>query len=333
MNIMRKLLPCFSLLLVLAACAYQGQNVFPLDKVYPAFENISKDLNAFSAAQPAFVKHRIIGFTDTEELPLYALELGRGQKNILIIGQHHGEEVLGIALVYYFAESLSRSYEKSARVQKILDDYTLWLLPSINPEAWRLVSAGIINSKRKNNRDTNKNGRLDLRTDGVDLNRNYPVFWDRDTETNPLSSYYKGSAPASESETQSIISLARKQDFDFAIFYHSSALGLLNERIFLPAISEPDSTFLHLQHLAALYASKVKKDYQKGHYELHTGQSSRVGNARNFFYHSLGVPAMLIEIGGVNKAGQSVIHPPKKMVKRIQKRHLEALLVVLEEME
>ncbi|MDD3536336.1 MAG: M14 family zinc carboxypeptidase [Candidatus Cloacimonetes bacterium] len=328
------LLLCLWLVFLISgsSCAYQAQNVFPLDNAYPRHNTLVAELNRISNAAPGLVKHRIIGFSDTESLPIYALELGKGERNILIIGQHHGEEVLGVALSLYYAESLSQRYDKDKRIREILNEYTLWIVPSLNPEGWRIVSEGVINSKRKNNRDTDKNGRLDLRTDGVDLNRNYPVFWDKDSELNPLSTNYKGSEPASEAEIKAIIQLGRQKDFSFAIFYHSSALGLLNERIFLPAVDKHNDKYLDLQRLAALYAKKTPRDYERGHYSLHLGPSSRVGNARNFFYHSLGVPAMLIEVGGINKAGVSVIHPPARILQKIQKRHLEALLCLLEAM-
>ncbi|MDD2597125.1 MAG: M14 family metallopeptidase [Candidatus Cloacimonetes bacterium] len=320
------------LALMSSSCAYKGVNTFPLDPLYPRQDTLLQSLNAISQRQPGLARHRIIGFSDTEHLPLYAIELGRGERQILIIGQHHGDEVLGVGLGTYVAEQMTESYATNKRVKDLLDQFTLWIIPTINPEGWRPVSSGVLKNKRKNNRDTDGNKRLDLRTDGVDLNRNYPVFWDLDGESNPISSYYKGPAPASESEVQSVILLGRQQNFEFAVFYHSSASGALNETIFLPAVDSPDSTFTKLQELADLYAGSVPRDYRPGTYRLHRGSTSKVGNARNFFYHSLGVPAMLIEIGGVDKDGKSIIHPPAKMLKRIQKRHYSAILDLLEKL-
>jgi len=322
------LLPILALLLV--SCAYKGVNTFPLDQFYPQYDSILQDLNTISQRHPGLIKHRIIGFSSTEHLPIYAIQLGKGERQILIIGQHHGDEVLGVALSMYLAEHMTESYDADKRVKELLDEYTLWIIPTINPEGWRLVSSGITRDKRKNNRDTDGNKRLDLRTDGVDLNRNYPIFWDLDGESNTFSSYFKGSVPASESEVQSVITLGRKQDFELAIFYHSSAPGALNETIFLPAVDQPDSSFTRLQELADLYAQSVPRDYQKGTYLLHRGSTSKVGNARNFFYHSLGVPAMLIEVGGVDRDDKSIIHPPARMLKRLQKRHYNAILKLLE---
>ncbi len=319
-------------MLFLASCAYQGVNQYPLTSAYPVPGDLLPRMNHLASEYPSLLVHRIIGFTDTEYLPIYAIEIGKGKRNILLIGQHHADEVLGVALSFHLFESLAQGYQKSSRVQKILDEYKIWIVPTLNPEGWRVVSDGKARVKRKNNRDTDGNGKLDIRTDGVDLNRNYPVFWDLDTETNPRSSFYKGPTPASESEIKSIISLGRRVDFELAIFYHSSLTGALSERIFLPAVEEEDEDFVRLQDIADFYAQNVPRDYYRGSYSLHRGNTSRVGNARNFFYHSLGVPGMLIEIGGVNKDGQSIIHPTDRMVRRIVRRHEEALLRALERM-
>lgn len=324
-------IPLFALIL-LASCAYQGVNEYPLASAYPAPQDLVPKMNELASRHPGLLVHRIIGFTETEYLPIHAIELGKGQRNILIVGQHHGDEMLGVALAFQLFESLSERYHKDAQVHELLDEFKLWIVPSLNPEGWRVVSANLTRTKRKNNRDTDGNGKLDLRTDGVDLNRNYPVFWDLDTETDHLSPFYKGPQPASEKEIQAIIALGRKVQFDLAIFYHSSRTGALSETIFLPAVAEADEEFQALQNLAEFYAQNVPRDYRPGSYTLHENVTSKVGNARNFFYHSLDVPAMLIEIGGVNREGKSIIHPSNKMVRRIVSRHEKALLKVMDRM-
>jgi hypothetical protein len=317
-------------LLFLASCAYQGVNQYPLSAAYPRYEALLGSLNELSREYPGVFQHRIIGFSGTENLPIYAVELGKGERNILIIGQHHADEMLGVAISLHLVEELSRAYLKDAKVKALLDEYRLWIVPSINPEGWRVVSSGLSRIKRKNNRDTDGNKKFDLRTDGVDLNRNYPIFWDLDGETNHMSSFYKGPAPASEQEVKAIIALGRRISFELAIFYHSSLTGALSERIFLPAVTEESPEFMQLRKLAEEYAKQSPRDYHRGTYRVQTGTSSRVGNARNFFWHALKVPAMLIEVGGVNRQGQSIIHPGEKMVKRISKRHTKALLSLLE---
>lgn len=319
-------------MLLIASCAYQGVNQYPLSEVYPRQDQLVERLNQLNASYPGVFHHRIIGFTDTENLPIHVVELGKGERNILVVGQHHADEVLGVAISMHIIEELCRTYHGNNDVQSLLEEYRLWIIPSLNPEGWRVVSAGLSRIKRKNNRDTDGNGRLDLRSDGVDLNRNYPVFWDLDGETNHMSSFYKGPAPASEAEIKSIIALGRRVPFELAIFYHSSLTGALSERIFLPVVEGEPPGFVRLKQLAEFYAGSVPRDYHRGTYSVQSGSSSRIGTARNFFYHALEVPAMLIEVGGVNREGQSIIHPPGKMVERILKRHNKAFMRLLEVM-
>ncbi len=309
--------------------------MYPLTPNYIREAKLYKELQRLTQLQPALVQNRIIGFSSNENLPIYALEIGKKQakQQILIIGQHHGDEVLGLNVALAWAEKLIDGYKTDERITKILEQYRFWIVPTINPEGWRIVSSGQYQFKRKNNRDTDNNKQLDLRTDGVDLNRNYPVFWDMDSDMNINSPYYKGTEPASESEVKAIISLTQQQSFALAIFFHSSASGAYSEKLYLPARGGDTPLFQQTKTLAQIYAKAVKKDYAAGTYEVHDGISSEVGNARNYFFHRLGTKAFLVEIGGINAKGQSVIHPDDKMLKRIVQKHLKALTKLLTEME
>jgi len=61
---------------------------------------------------------------------------------------------------------------------------------------------------------------------GVDLNRNYAFAWNASTQSgsaDPSSEDYRGSAPFSEPETQSLKDLVLQNDFDYAVAFHSGA--------------------------------------------------------------------------------------------------------------
>jgi len=321
------LLICLIVCISLMSCTGTKGNVYPLERDYISHTDLYSRLSELAQLQPALLQLRIIGFSSVENLPIYALELGKKQaaQEILIIGQHHGDEVLGVNLSLAWAEKLLTGYGNDREVDEILSRYRFWIVPTINPDAFRIVSQGLFEFKRKNNRDTDGNQRLDLRTDGVDLNRNYPVFWDLDPDTNINSPYFKGTEPASESEVKAVISLAQQHQFALAIFYHSSASGAYSEKIYLPARGNGSPLFSQTLDLAHNYAKRVKKDYHPGTYEVHEGITSEVGNARNYFFHSRGTKAFLVEIGGINQRGQSVIHPEAGMLQKIVKRHLGAL--------
>lgn len=321
---------CLVLLTSLMSCASARGNVYPLPAGYQKQDQLYGRLSELARLKPALAQLRIIGFSSAENLPIYALELGKKQarQEILLIGQHHGDEVLGVNLSLAFADKLLSGYGTDKKVDAILENYRFWIVPTINPEGFRIVSGGQFQYKRKNNRDTDGNKQLDLRTDGVDLNRNYPIFWDLDPETNINSPYFKGAEPASENEVKAIISLAQQHRFALAIFFHSSASGAYSEKLYLPARGNGSQLYAQTQAIAKNYAKLVKRDYHAGTYEVHEGITSEVGNARNFFFHSLGTKAFLVEIGGINRNGQSVIHPGEKMLQKIVRKHLAALMTI-----
>jgi hypothetical protein len=55
---------------------------------------------------------------------------------------------------------------------------------------------------------------------GIDLNRNYPVEWDK-AVSDPASPIYRGSAPFSEPETQALRDLVLAHSFTHALSFHS----------------------------------------------------------------------------------------------------------------
>lgn len=318
------------LALLASACAGTRGNVFPLGSAYLSADQIFARLQRITNANPALVRLNIIGFSGTENLPIYCLDIGRpqAQSNVLLIGQHHGNEVLGLEVVLDWAENLATHNRSDKKIDAILDNYRFWIVPTLNPEGHRVVSEGLSRNKRKNNRDTNRNGKFELSGDGVDLNRNYPVYWDEFADLPPTHKNYKGPEPASEREIQAIILLSQKQHFDYAIFYHSSS-GVLSEKIFLPSVDRDSEkqveAYANLEGFASAYAKNLPKDYLPGTYEISSSPGSRMGSARNYFFHMHGTKAFLVEIGGVHSQGVSVIHPDKKMRDRLVAKHLKAL--------
>lgn len=317
--------------LLASTCAGTRGNVYPLDGAYLRSGSMFTRLQKIMDLNPALVRLNIIGFSGSENLPLYCLDIGRPEaaRNVLLIGQHHGDEVLGLEVVLEWAEKLAGSSREDKKIAAVLDGFRFWIVPTLNPEGHRVVSAGLSSSQRKNNRDTNANGKLDLPGDGVDLNRNYPVFWDEFAELPPQHQNYKGSEPASEKEILAITLLAQKQPFDYAIFYHSSPSGALSEKIFLPALDRGNArqvkAYAELEDFARAYARLLPRDYLRGKYEVSPAPGTRMGTARNYFFHIHGTKAFLVEIGGVNSAGVSVVHPARKTRDKIVDKHLRAL--------
>ena len=323
-----------TMVLPLASCAATVGNKYPLDAAYLRPEALDQEMQTLAQDPSGIAQLHLLGFSSAEELPIRALEIGNPQanRNVLIIGQHHGDEVIGVQIAMEFAHQLVASYRKSNDVTNILAQFRFWIIPTINPEGYREICSGAYQWKRKNNTDTDNNGFYDIRLDGVDLNRNYPIFWDLDTVIQPDNQNYKGSSAASEKEIQAVINLAESVPMEYAIFFHSSSTGIHSEKIFLPWHDADDASqntaIEQLRKFADSYAALVPKDYKKGYYEVRSSYLSQVGNARNYFFLRHGTQAMLVETGGINRGGICVVHPEKKMLQMVVDKNVNAMLKV-----
>ncbi|MCD4650350.1 MAG: hypothetical protein K8S56_00970, partial [Candidatus Cloacimonetes bacterium] len=213
----------------------------------------------------------------------------------------------------------------------MLHRFELWFVPMINPEGYRIVSSGQWEWKRKNN--SHNYGEFNLREDGVDLNKNYPVNWKYDRTTNPDSRYYKGVSPGSESEVQTMMHFFERERFQYAVFYHSSQYGRDSERIYFPWCwgrwLSPD--YAQMREIADSLASVLPRDYLLCNYEVYTGENNRKGYARDYIYAFYNTLAFTIEAGGNNSAGMGVIHPPDSIRVKILAKHYNMYRVLLQE--
>ncbi len=336
MDIMEKILIPLLLFALLSApaAARKARNVYPLDGSYYTPGAMADTLTALAEEFPALARLHTLGETGTERKPLLALQVQSGLDKIpvLVVGQHHGDEVLGLEIALGLAIRLVRS-QSDPEVSALLDRYAFWIVPTLNPEGWEVVRSGRFQWKRKNNTDTNNNRKFDLKKDGVDLNRNYPTFWSLEKARPASHPYYKGPAAASGAEVRALLSLGALVEFRYAFFYHSSVSGELSEKLFLPWRDKRDKAaktdFDAMRRLAETYASLTPRDYQPGFYGVHGGYTSKTGNARNHFYHTWQTLSLLIEVGGSPGSGRAVIHPGPDMRRKIVAKNVSSLVRTL----
>jgi hypothetical protein len=315
--------------------ARQNANVYPLEKQYYRMNTLAADLTDLAAKCSGTASLVTLGVTQAGNNPIYALHIQRGEDRIpvLIIGQHHGEEVLGVEIAMGFAKKLLLHCD-DASVRNLLGKYSFWIIPTLNPDAWDIVTSGRFQWKRKNNTDTNNNGKLDMEADGVDLNRNYPTFWEEESPFPPSSPFYRGPFPASENEVKALLKLTSEVSFRYAFLYHSSIRGTLGETIYLPWQDFKDKSiardFLAMRRLAKVYAASVPKDYSRGNYKVYSGNTSKLGNARNYLFYEKRAYAFDIEVGGVGNLGTGIIHPEEDRLETIIQKNIRGLLTALQ---
>lgn len=120
---------------------------------------------------------------------------GKATAPLLFVGGVHGDEPEGVRLAQEFLKWLSETEEKS---------------PETILHSWILIPCLNVDGYLRNTR-TNDNG--------VDLNRNFPAKdWSSEAKA---PRYYPGPQPASEAETQALVSLIKAEKPRLIVHFHS----------------------------------------------------------------------------------------------------------------
>lgn len=134
------------------------------------------------------------------------------EPSILFNSMHHAREIMSPEVSIDIIEYLLQGYSTDSKVKAWVDSNEIWVIPMLNVDGNSKVWNGD-SMWRKNTR----NGY------GVDLNRNYPFNWNSCNGSSgfQFSPTYRGPKPASEPETQALMTLVEKIKPVFDISYHS----------------------------------------------------------------------------------------------------------------
>jgi protein MpaA len=145
---------------------------------------------ATAPVRPAVVETRVIG-TSVQGRPILAWRLGQptATRKVVVLAAMHGNET---------GPSRILANLRDGRPVRGID---LWVVPTYNPD-------GVARRTRQN-------------AHRVDLNRNYPRAWA------PLGgSYYSGSGPASEPETQAVMAFLTAVRPSYVVSFHQPLYGV-----------------------------------------------------------------------------------------------------------
>ncbi|MGE5482185.1 MAG: M14 family zinc carboxypeptidase [Bacteroidota bacterium] len=202
----------------------------------PAYDHamMMGELRALAARYP-FLHLTTIG-SSVLGRSLAAIRFGQGPHRIHLNGAHHAREWITSPLLVRFSAAFARAYERGGPVggisaRTIFNNSTFWIVPMVNPDGVEIVQHGVRSDNpfyqlliRANGGSTNfRRWKANIR--GVDLNRNYPAYWDRARAIGPQAPApedYAGTAPLSEPESAAIANLTRTQSFRLVAAYHSS---------------------------------------------------------------------------------------------------------------
>ena len=137
---------------------------------------------------------------------------------IYIEGTIHAREYTTTELVTRFGEGLVAGYGVDADITWLLDYHEVHIVPIVNPDGRKFAEQGYLWRKNTNPNPPPGEDPAPFPNYGVDLNRNFDFKWnDADSfpgarppsSGNPISDVYRGDAPASEPELQTVQNYVR----------------------------------------------------------------------------------------------------------------------------
>ncbi|HET6953669.1 MAG TPA: M14 family zinc carboxypeptidase [Acidimicrobiales bacterium] len=196
-------------------------------------------MDEVAAANPDLLKLEVIGTTygtapeggpDTPR-DIVALKLtadantvpDNSRPAVLFSATQHAREWISTEVDRRLLEWLVKMYrEDRQEIVDLLGTTELWFVMVANPDGYQ-YTFDHDRLWRKNLRD-NDGDDVITSADGVDPNRNFPQNWNFDDEGSAsitADQTYRGPSPASEPETQAMIGLYDRVDFEFHVNYHS----------------------------------------------------------------------------------------------------------------
>ena len=195
--------------------------------LYQTYAELLDSLTQLSSIYPTLTRLDTLG-TSIEGRHIIAIKISdnvdidEDEPEVCLMGCHHARELMSVEVPLYIAEYLLENYGIDPEVTGLVDGRELWIVPMVNPDGHVYVQNNHTDPWwdwwRKNRRD-NGDG-----TFGVDLNRNYGYMWGYDdigSSPDPANNLYRGPAPFSEPETQTIRDFFASREIICSISYHS----------------------------------------------------------------------------------------------------------------
>ena len=189
------------------------------------YEMMLKDADELAQAYPDLIEVSSIG-KSVEGRDLTLIKLGKGETKLLLLGAHHAREYITSTFLMETVDAYAEVYNEGA--DNPLDSVTVYIVPMVNPDGVNLVQNGPDAAKHPDAvkamrmlKDSYSEWKANI--NGVDLNRQYPCYWEEKASNTdvPSSEMYKGTAPATEPEVQAVMKLCEENLFALAASFHT----------------------------------------------------------------------------------------------------------------
>jgi g-D-glutamyl-meso-diaminopimelate peptidase len=196
------------------------------------YENLTNDVTELSKLENVEVFS--IGQSEYGR-ELYAVKIGKGELNTVIVGTAHAREWMNSVLTIEMAKAYADAYNNYGyigwyNVRELLDWCSITFIPMQNPDGVALQQQGLAAFTPEQQEEIKKLGnsmyykKWKANARGVDLNRQQNINWYSDRTNVPYPSYqnHKGWAPEQAMETTALLKHIREVKPKALISYHSA---------------------------------------------------------------------------------------------------------------
>lgn len=208
-------------------------------------EACENTIQRLSRAYP-FLKTEILTTTAFGR-PLYATQIGEGDRDVIFTAAHHANEWITAPLLLKFLEELSEAVQTGGKVygvpaKTILRYCTIHLVPMVDPDGVDLVTGAIRPQTPEYTIARQIAGDFPdipfpdgwkANLLGVDLNLQYPAGWLQAREikfsqgfTRPAPRDYVGRSPLSQKESRALARFTEEVDPELVLAYHTQGKAI-----------------------------------------------------------------------------------------------------------
>lgn len=211
---------------------FTARYMLPMD--YARMMTIVKDLTD----KYEFLLVDDLGYTFFgKKIPIF--KIGKGQKECLYVGAHHGMEWVTTTVLLRFIEDICDCIAKKKRVYNLSLEYlfenrTIFVVPMLNPDGVDFAINGVPESLPmyerlvKMNHDSKDFSRWQANGRGVDLNHNYnsgfaeyKIIEAQHGIYGGAPTRFSGEYPESEAETSALCRFIRSRDIKYILTLHT----------------------------------------------------------------------------------------------------------------
>ena len=189
------------------------------------FQEMQNELDDMRALYPNLITARSGIGTTEQGRSIFMVKISdnpdvdENEPEIFMNAVHHAREPISMTQMIFFMWHVLENYNTDKEIKTLLNSSEIYFLPCINPDGYvyNATQSPAGGGMWRKNRHNNADG-----TFGVDNNRNYSYLWGGGGSSGSTNSdTYRGTAPFSELENQTIRNFCNSRHFVSEFNYHS----------------------------------------------------------------------------------------------------------------